>query len=70
MTRAHILLKADQDPGRSAWPDDGIAGALNVLLGKGDAPRRLELSLRGPMLEARPLRQRANCPTGSPRGRG
>jgi hypothetical protein len=29
MTRAHILLKADQDPGRSAWLDDRIAGALN-----------------------------------------
>ena len=43
-----------------------MAVALNVLLGKGDVPRLLELSLLGPALEARSLRQRANCPTCSP----
>lgn len=37
--------------------------ALNVLMGKPDVPRLLELSVLGPVLEARPLRQRANCPT-------
>jgi hypothetical protein len=40
-----------------------ITVALNVLLGKKDVPRLLELSLVGPTLEARPLRQRVNCPT-------
>jgi hypothetical protein len=43
-----------------------VAVALNVLLGKGDVPRLLELALLGPTLEARPLRRRANCPTCSP----
>jgi molybdopterin/thiamine biosynthesis adenylyltransferase len=40
-----------------------MAVALNVLLGKADIPRLLELSLLGLTLEARPLRRRANCPT-------
>jgi hypothetical protein len=40
-----------------------MAVALNVLMGKTDVPRLLELSLIGPRMEARPLRQRANCPT-------
>jgi molybdopterin/thiamine biosynthesis adenylyltransferase len=43
-----------------------MAVALNVLLEKVDVPRLLELSLLGPTLEARPLRQRANCPTCAP----
>jgi hypothetical protein len=37
--------------------------ALNLLLGRMDVPRLLELTLLGPTLEVRPLRQRDNCPT-------
>ena len=40
-----------------------MAVALNALMGKGDVPRRRELSLLGPRMEERPLRQRPNCPT-------
>jgi elongation factor Tu len=43
--------------------DDGLGFTAHVLLGKADVPRLLELSLLGPVLEARPLRRRASCPT-------
>jgi hypothetical protein len=40
-----------------------MAVALNVLMGKTDVPRLLELSVLGLTLESRPLKRRANCPT-------
>lgn len=40
-----------------------MAVMLNLLLGRTDVPRQLELSVLGPGLEGRPLRQRKDCPT-------
>jgi ThiF family len=40
-----------------------MAVALNALMGKTDVPRLLKVSVLGPLMEAKPMRQRANCPT-------
>jgi len=58
-TRARVLLKADQGPEGSAWPDDRIAEALELSVGgtKGIRRRFAERGLEGCVRRKNPDRE-------------